>query len=229
MDQTAAGSAPKDRDMGCVHPWAPIQTLSASAYTIPTDKPEADGTMHWTSTTLVVVEAQAAEKKGLGYTYTDGSIAKLIGGKLAEALHGRDAMDPPGAWRTMQRAVRNMGREGLAATAISAVDVALWDLKAKLLDLPLALLLGRYREAVPIYGSGGFTTYTDQELRDQLAGWVDRDGCRWVKMKVGTHPERDPHRVAVAKSAIGDAHAVRRWQWRLHHKTGASDRRRVCA
>ena len=110
----------------------------------------------------------------------------------------------------MQRAVRNMGREGLAATAISAVDLALWDLKAKLLDLPLALLLGRYRDAVPIYGSGGFTTYTDEELRDQLAGWVEQDGCRWVKMKIGTHPDEDPHRVAVAKSAIGEALAVRR-------------------
>jgi L-alanine-DL-glutamate epimerase-like enolase superfamily enzyme len=104
----------------------------------------------------------------------------------------------------MQRTVRNMGREGLAATAISAVDVALWDLKAKLLGVPLASLLGCYRDAVPIYGSGGFTTYTDQQLRDQLAGWVERDGCKWVKMKVGSNPEADPHRVAVAKSAIGE-------------------------
>ena len=104
----------------------------------------------------------------------------------------------------MQRAVRNMGRAGLAATAISAVDTALWDLKAKLLDLPLALLLGRYRDAVPIYGSGGFTTYSDGQLRDQLSGWVERDGCRWVKMKVGTDPAADPSRVSVAKSAIGD-------------------------
>ena len=97
-----------------------------------------------------------------------------------------------------------MGREGLAANAISAVDVALWDLKARLLGLPLAMLLGRYREAVPIYGSGGFTTYSDDQLRSQLSGWVERDSCRWVKMKVGSEPEQDPRRAAVAKSAIGD-------------------------
>jgi L-alanine-DL-glutamate epimerase-like enolase superfamily enzyme len=104
----------------------------------------------------------------------------------------------------MQRGVRNLGRSGLAATAISAVDAALWDLKAKLLGLPLAVLLGQRRQDVPIYGSGGFTTYTDEELREQLAGWVEREGCAWVKMKVGTHPEQDPDRVAVARDAIGE-------------------------
>jgi L-alanine-DL-glutamate epimerase-like enolase superfamily enzyme len=183
---------------------AAIGNLTAARYQIPTDSPEADGTMAWTSTTLVVVEVEGGGKTGLGYTYTDGSVTRLIDKKLAEAIHGRDVLDPPGAWRAMQRAVRNMGRDGLAATAISAVDTALWDLKAKLLDLPLALLLGRYRDAVPIYGSGGFTTYSDSRLRDQLSGWVERDGCRWVKMKVGTDPAADPSRVSVAKAAIGD-------------------------
>ncbi len=105
----------------------------------------------------------------------------------------------------MVNAVRNLGRSGLAASAISALDAALWDLKAKLLDLPLAGLLGRASADVPIYGSGGFTSYDDGQLTRQLAGWVERDGCRWVKMKVGTHPADDPRRVRVAKAAIGDA------------------------
>lgn len=181
-----------------------IEKVQASAYTIPTDQPEADGTMHWDSTTLVVVEASGGGKTGLGYTYTHGSITKLIESKLAEQVKPCDALDPPAAWRAMQRAVRNMGREGLAANAISAVDCALWDLKAKLLDQSLCLLLGRFREDVPIYGSGGFTTYSDDRLREQLSGWVERDGCKWVKMKVGSHPEDDPRRVEVAKRAIGD-------------------------
>jgi L-alanine-DL-glutamate epimerase-like enolase superfamily enzyme len=181
-----------------------IDGVQASAYTIPTDGPEADGTFQWDSTTLVVVEVSGGGKTGLGYTYTHGSIVRLIESKLAEQAKSCDAMDPPSAWRAMQRAVRNMGREGLAAAAISAVDTALWDLKAKLLDRSLALLLGRYREEVPIYGSGGFTTYSDDRLREQLSGWAERDGCKWVKMKVGTHPEQDPHRVRVAKQAIGD-------------------------
>ncbi len=183
----------------------PIECVQATAYTIPTDEPEADGTMCWNSTTLVVVEVTGGGHTGLGYTYTHSSIVSLIRTRLAEQVKQHDAMDTPAAWRRMQRAVRNMGREGLAATAISAVDTALWDLKAKLLDVPLALLLGCFRDAVPIYGSGGFTTYSNERLRDQLTGWTARDGCKWVKMKVGTDPERDPHRAQVAKQAIGNA------------------------
>ncbi len=184
---------------------ARIGAVRARAYTIPTDVPEADGTFAWDSTTMVVVAVEGGGSTGLGYTYTSGTVTGLITGKLAAAISGGDAMDPPWAWRARQRAVRNMGRDGLAATAISAVDAALRDLKAKLLDLPLAVLLGRYRDTVPIYGSGGFTSYDDGQLRDQLRAWVNADGCRWVKMKIGTHPEDDPRRVRVAKQAIGDA------------------------
>ena len=182
---------------------APITTLRARAYTIATDRPEADGTFAWNSTTLVVVHVEGGGKTGLGYTYTHGCIVDLITGKLKDAIADIDALDPPAAFAAMQRAVRNMGRQGLAATAISAVDTALWDLKAKLLGLPLCLLLGRARNEVPIYGSGGFTTYSLDELKQQLTGWVERDGCRWVKMKIGTHPQDDPARVAAAKIAIG--------------------------
>lgn len=186
---------------------AAIGRVTARAYKIPTDQPEADGTLQWDSTTLVLVEIEAAGKTGLGYTYADGALVSLIAGKLAEILAGRDAFDIPGAATALWRSVRNLGRSGLAATAISALDIALWDLKAKLLGLPLAKLLGRARERVPIYGSGGFTSYTDETLQRQLAGWVERDGCRWVKMKIGSQPERDPARVEAARRAIGD-HAL---------------------
>jgi L-alanine-DL-glutamate epimerase-like enolase superfamily enzyme len=188
------------------HTEAPVVSVRAKAYKIPTDKPEADGTYAWDHTTLVVVEVEGGGKCGLGYTYSDASIACLIEKTLGPVVEGVDALDPPKAWRAMAKAVRNLGREGLAATAISAIDAALWDLKAKLLDLPLVLLLGRVRNAVRIYGSGGFTTYSDDELRVQLSGWVERDGCRDVKMKIGTDPASDPHRVKVAKQAIGAAH-----------------------
>jgi L-alanine-DL-glutamate epimerase-like enolase superfamily enzyme len=107
-------------------------------------------------------------------------------------------------WLAMQKSVRNLGRSGIAACAISAIDTALWDLKARALGLPLANLLGRCRDDVPIYGSGGFTSYSDEQLRAQLAGWVERDGCRFVKMKIGSEPARDPERVRQARSAIGD-------------------------
>jgi len=182
-----------------------IENVEAHAYTIPTDKPEADGTMSWDKTTLVLVEVSGGGRKGLGYTYSDANNAALVRGKLAEVVKGKDAFDIPACFHQMERHVRNLGREGLAATAISAIDAALWDLKAKLLDLPLVTLLGAARHEVPVYGSGGFTTYTDDELREQLAGWVRQNGCKWVKMKVGSDPERDPARVQAARSAIGDA------------------------
>jgi len=183
---------------------APITKVTARAYTIPTDKPEADGTFAWDSTTLIVAHVKGGGQTGIGYTYTHASIVALIAGKLSEVVSGIDALDPPAAYAAMQRVVRNMGRQGLAATAISAVDTALWDLKAKLLELPLCQLLGRVRNDVPIYGSGGFTSYTIDELKEQLTGWVERDGCRWVKMKIGANPEDDPTRAGKAKVAIGE-------------------------
>ena len=184
---------------------APIRDVTASAYTIPTDRPESDGTYAWDSTTLVLVQVAAGDARGLGYTYAHRCIAGFIAGKLRGVVEQRDAMDVAGAWAAMQRAIRNDGREGLVACAVSAVDAALWDLKAKLLGLPLVRLLGARRDAVPIYGSGGFTDYDDDELREQLGGWVHRDGCRWVKMKIGSDPARDPERMRVARQAIGEA------------------------
>ena len=186
-------------------PDVPIESVKAQAFTVPTDRPEADGTIAWNATTLVVVEISAGGRSGLGYTYSSACIVELIRGTLAETIKGKDALAPQAAFAMMERAVRNLGREGLAATAISAVDTALYDLKARLLDVPLASLLGTCRGSVPIYGSGGFTTYSDSELEQQLGGWVTEQGCKFVKMKIGSEPARDPHRVEVAKSAIGDA------------------------
>jgi L-alanine-DL-glutamate epimerase-like enolase superfamily enzyme len=181
-----------------------LADLRAFAYTIPTDLPEADGTFAWDATTLVVVEVHGGGETGLGYSYTSEAAVPLIKGALWRAIRSCDANDPPAAWRAMHIAVRNLGRDGITASTISAVDTALWDLKARLLDRPLALVFGRYRETVPIYGSGGFTTYTDEQLCDQLAGWIERDGCAWVKMKIGTHPDSDFERVRLAKRAIGE-------------------------
>ncbi|HTT04600.1 MAG TPA: enolase C-terminal domain-like protein [Steroidobacteraceae bacterium] len=183
----------------------PVTRVSAAAYTIPTDLPEADGTAQWDSTTLVAVHVEGGGRRGFGYSYTHACAAALIDSKLAPLLVGLEALDPPAAWRTMQRAVRNFGREGIAGTAISAVDVALWDLKGQLLERSLADLLGCFRLQVPIYGSGGFTSYDEAQLTRQLAGWVENDGCRWVKMKIGTHALQDPARVAAARAAIGSA------------------------
>jgi len=146
----------------------PIESLRVSAYTIPTETPEEDGTYEWDSTTIVVAEVTAGGKDGLGYTYADSATAKLIEDKLKEVVVGNDAMSVQATWWGMLYSIRNLGRPGICAMAISAVDTALWDLKARLLDLPLVTLLGQVRDALPIYGSGGFTNYSKEELQDQL-------------------------------------------------------------
>jgi L-alanine-DL-glutamate epimerase-like enolase superfamily enzyme len=179
-----------------------IDTLDVATYTIPTATPEADGTLAWASTTLVVVEAAAGDRRGLGYTYADTSTARLIKDKLAAVVYGRNALDVTGSWEAMVHAIRNLGRPGIASMAVAAVDTALWDLKARLLDLPLVSLLGAVREGVPVYGSGGFTSYTIGQLQEQLGGWV-AEGITRVKMKVGSQPAVDQQRVQAAREAIG--------------------------
>src|SRR5205823_12411941 len=88
----------------------------------------------------------------------------------------------------------NLGRPGIVSMAISAVDSALWDLKARLLDLPLITLLGAAREAVQVYGSGGFTSYSNEQLTAQLGGWVEQ-GIPRIKMKIGRDAKADRGRV----------------------------------
>lgn len=185
----------------------PLERIEAAAYRVPTDAAESDGTYAWDSTTLVLVRTHAGGQEGIGYTYADTATATLVRDKLAEVLRGCDAFAIATAWEAMLAAVRNLGRPGICSMAIAAVDAALWDLKAKLLDLPLYALLGAARDAVPVYGSGGFTSYDDRQLCEQLRGWVDA-GIRRLKMKVGREPQRDPQRVAAAQAAIGPANAL---------------------
>jgi len=181
-----------------------VERLDVAACTIPTDAPESDGTIEWDSTTIVIVEARGGGETGVGYTYAHVSAAALVDEVLAPLVAGLDATAVPRAWETMVAAVRNIGRPGIASTAISAVDSALWDLKARLLGVPLVTLLGGVRERVELYGSGGFTSYSDEQLERQLGGWAD-DGFRRMKMKIGREPGLDAGRVAAARSAIGTA------------------------
>ncbi len=184
-----------------------IESVDASVYSVPTDAPEADGTLSWDSTTMVLVQIRAANVTGTGWTYGSSACASIVVGKLAGIVCGRDPMDTGGAFEAMVRAVRNDGRPGAVGYAISAVDVALWDLKARLLGLSLPRLLGAVRTEVPVYGSGGFTTYSDRQLADQLSGWALEQRIPRVKIKVGeswgTAAGRDLERMARAREVIG--------------------------
>jgi L-alanine-DL-glutamate epimerase-like enolase superfamily enzyme len=182
--------------------YTPITQVDISAFTIPTDQPEADGTLEWDSTTIVIVEAHAGGQIGIGFTYGDLAAARLVDRVLAGIVLGHDAMAVEEQWRAMLRAVRNIGRPGIVSHAIAAVDVALWDLKARLLGLPLAGLLGMARSGIPVYGSGGFTSYSPAKIQEQFSAWI-QSGITKVKMKVGADPENDLERVRLVKQAIG--------------------------
>lgn len=181
----------------------PIERISTSAYRIPTSEPEADGTFAWNSTTLVVVEAQAGGHRGLGYTYAAVATGGLIAELLADTVRNLDALSPPAAWLAMEHVVRNVGRPGVASEAIAAVDSALWDLKAKLLGLPLVTLLGQVRKAVPVYWSGGFTSSENDAVARELEG-AFRSGIPRAKIKIGRL--RDVRRrVRDARRALGES------------------------
>ncbi|MEV6739672.1 enolase C-terminal domain-like protein [Streptomyces sp. NPDC051104] len=183
-----------------------IDAVDVHAFEVPTDGPdgkEQDGTLDWDSTTVVLVRVHAGGRTGLGYTYGDVSAASFVESKLAPAIKGQDVTSPPALWQRMGVRIRNAGRPGVGAMAVSAVDVALWDLKARLLGLPLVRLLPAYHDRVPVYGSGGFTNYSLDRLTDQLTGWVDQ-GIPRVKLKTSRAPERDPLRLTAVRKAVGD-------------------------
>ena len=182
---------------------AAVEDVRVAAYTVPTDEPESEGTAKWDSTTIVVVEVRAGGETGLGYTYAPSAAGRLVEEILADVVRGLDAFAIGAAWDAMGSALRNAGRPGVGFCALSAVDLALWDVKARLLELPLVELLGRVRGEAPIYGSGGFTSYSLDRIGEQLAGWVEQ-GIPRVKIKVSRDPEADPQRLDAARAAIGD-------------------------
>ncbi|MFH0515758.1 enolase C-terminal domain-like protein [Streptomyces sp. M41] len=179
-----------------------------SVYTVPTDAPEADGTLSWNTTTMVIAEVTAGDATGTGWTYGPAAIGDFLRDHLAPRVEGRDALDIPATHEAMCRTVRDAGRAGVAGCAISALDIALWDLKSRLLELPLARLLGACRARVPVYGSGGFTTYHDTHLAAQLNGWVHGQHIPRVKIKIGEDRGgavlRDVTRVRAARQVIGN-------------------------
>ena len=181
-----------------------VERLEVGVYDVPTEEPESDGTLEWEKTTVVTVEPVASDgTRAVGFTYGTGACARLVSDVLEEAVTGTDALDVDAAWRAMVRKIRNFGRPGIASMAISAVETALCDLKARLLGQPLHQLLGAVRDAAPVYGSGGFTSYSERQLVAQLSGWAEQ-GIPRVKMKIGRDPEADVRRVEAARRELGE-------------------------
>jgi L-alanine-DL-glutamate epimerase-like enolase superfamily enzyme len=181
---------------------AEISEFKVSRFQIPTVTSEADGTLDWDSTTLILIELRAGETWGLGYTYGHRSITELATDLLKQCVRGKNAFDIPKIWGDLGVQIRNNGEVGLTAMAISAIDIALWDLKAKSLKTSLTSLLGQAQPKVEVYGSGGYTNYSDEQLKTQLSEWK-KLGIQKFKIKVGRDFERDVYRVKQAREIIG--------------------------
>ncbi|KHK96521.1 hypothetical protein LK09_14245 [Microbacterium mangrovi] len=189
-------------------PRARISRVHVRSYRIPTTlggqpRSETDGTARWDHTDVLVVEVHAGDERGLGYSYTSSAAQTVVRDTLAGVVLGADACDTTATLWAMARAVRNMGRHGIAGAAVSAMDVALHDLRARLFGASLIDLFGAARSRVRAYGSGGFTDYTDNELAHQLEGWATA-GMTAVKMKIGSDVTAACRRVMVARAAIGN-------------------------
>jgi L-alanine-DL-glutamate epimerase-like enolase superfamily enzyme len=180
---------------------ATIRSGKISAFRIPTDQPESDGTATWDSTTVVVIELTAGDVTGLGFSYANATAAHAAQELTQKVILGRNPSDIPSLHSALDIEVRNWGRPGLVSSAISAIDICLWDLKARLLERPLVDLLGRMRGEIAAYGSGGFTSYTEKQLIGQLSGWAT-EGLRSVKMKIGREPGKDVQRVTAVQKAL---------------------------
>lgn len=180
-----------------------ITDFKVSCYRVPVaTEIESDGTLEWRSTTMVFLELQAGSTQGYGYTYGHRGLGLLIHELTSSLVVGQNALDLPRIRGHLQRQIRNEGRQGESAMALAAIDLALWDLKSKILQIPLEDILGRCRDRIEIYGSGGFTSYSKNELEKQMRGWKDQ-GLRRFKMKVGTDPSQDAERVRFVRSCLG--------------------------
>jgi L-alanine-DL-glutamate epimerase-like enolase superfamily enzyme len=180
-----------------------LDDIKVSAYAVPTAERESDGTYEWNKTTMVLTEISAGGQTGLGYTYADLATTTLIKELFRPLLKGRNVFDISACWNSMVHSIRNLGRPGIASMAISSVDNALWDLKAKLLNMPLVSLLGASHEKLPLYWSGGFTSYNQDQLKKEFIHWAEKGVTRF-KMKIGRESKADVHRVKAARMSIGE-------------------------
>jgi L-alanine-DL-glutamate epimerase-like enolase superfamily enzyme len=180
-----------------------VRRVDVSSFTIPTGSDESDGTFEWDATTIVIVRAFGGDETGLGYAYTSSAAAEIIRRQLESVVVGQSVHDVEATWWAMHDAIRNLGRPGIVASAISAVDNALWDLKARDLGIPLVRLLGSVHARVPVYGSAGFTSHSTEAIGDRFSGWAEERGITRFKMKIGRGRDQDLGRIEHIRDAIG--------------------------
>ena len=165
-----------------------------------------DSTLRYDKASMAIIELKTdAGLSGYGITIKD-DIADLVKNRLKPILIGRDPLDIEDLWQEMFLQMRGAGRKGLCLVALSAVDIALWDLKGKILNLPLYKIFGGSKKFIPTYSSGGWTSYTMEELLNEMKSFVDL-GYTTIKMKVGVefgkNIKEDARRVRAVREMVG--------------------------
>jgi L-alanine-DL-glutamate epimerase-like enolase superfamily enzyme len=150
---------------------------------------------------VVLVEVEAGGELGLGYSYADVAAALIIGDRLAPIVEGGDPAAIPQLHARLAAEVGELGRGGIGARALSAVDAALWDLRARLLGVPLCELFGRARDRVAVCGVGSAGLGVDEAARE--LGELAAQGYARVTLPVGARLDEDAARVRAARHAIG--------------------------
>ena len=187
-----------------------IETVDCDLFCIPLPQVLTDSThgemKHFSLVTVRVRDSDGAE--GLGYTYTVGktggpSLVAMLTHDVFPLLADEDPRRIEYLWEKMWWALHYVGRGGIASFAISAVDIALWDLRAKRASEPLWQLLGGHDNRVRAYAGGIDLQLSLDQLRDQTQQNLDR-GFRAIKMKVGRDRlAEDVERVAAMREFLG--------------------------
>jgi L-alanine-DL-glutamate epimerase-like enolase superfamily enzyme len=179
-----------------------IERAVVKFFDVPTEVPEKDGTLEWQSTGLVTLELYAQNHIGLGYTYADRATSEAIVQHGLPVILGRECGDHFILVEKIKKLCRNLGNSGISAMALSAIDIALWDLRARSLNISIQELLGIRRRNVSFYGSGLFLSNETSELTKQVHLFKEL-GIHKFKMKIGEDLEGDMARVRLVRDLIG--------------------------
>ena len=171
------------------------------------DEPFAYSQAWYSSRSALLVRVTTDDNLvGWGEAYGQPSVIRsAINSVLAPVLLGQDALASEQLWERMYSMTRDYGQKGVILGAISAIDIALWDIKGKVTGLPVYRLLGGgFRDAITPYATGLYLTrgQTLEDLADEARRYVD-EGFTAVKMKVGFNLEEDTRRVHAVRQAIG--------------------------
>jgi L-alanine-DL-glutamate epimerase-like enolase superfamily enzyme len=185
-----------------------ITSIESSLLTVPTPRPMS---LEFPHHKLVVAEVSTDEgARGLGYSLVFGgggaeAVLAYLDARLKPLLIEEDPLQVERLWEKMYRGDRGVRRVGLAAMAISALDIALWDLAGKVAGLPLYKLWGGYTDKVAAYGSGGWARYTEADLIGEAEKYAAL-GCKYYKMKIHhPDPKANRARVEAVRKALGPA------------------------